>query len=151
MPPRIRTVLCQVAAAAIGISITITLGLFLDRNPVVELDPIKSSIYPNPALPGQTINITWHAIAHRNCSGIVIPRIIDSTGRIYEFTRSSTVYQDIMQPGDRTFTKTLTLPAVMAPGTARYQAVVIRWCNRVQELLWPMVDEPFPIPFEVEK
>lgn len=80
---------------------------------------------------------------------MVIPRIIDATGRIYEFSRIPTVYNDVMQPGDRTFTKTMTLPTVMAAGPATYHAVIVRWCNPVQEKVWPMVDAPNPIPFLV--
>lgn len=146
-----RNVLCHVIAASTGIAIAVFAGLLLDRKAVVELDAQASLITPSPSRMGETIYITWSATARRNCAGAVIPRVIDSTGRIFEYARAPTVYQDIMYPGERSFTKSLILPHAMAPGPARYQAVVIRWCNRVQELFWPMIDEPFPIFFEVAK
>lgn len=145
-----REILCHCAAATVGVLIAIFVGLLLDRNTVVMLDVSKSSISPNPAPSGGTIQITWSAVAKRNCAGIVIPRVIDSTGRIYEYARTPTVYQDIMRPGERSFTKTLVLPSGMTPGPARYEAIIIRWCNSVQQYFWPMIDQPFPIPMMVE-
>lgn len=146
-----RRLYCFIIGALIGAAVIAPFfQMLFDRRQVLSLDAKGSSVTPNPARQGDTVTITWQAAAYRNCSGVVIPRIIDSTGRIYEFARVPTVYQDLMRPGDRHFTKTLTLPAVMAPGPARYEAVIIRWCNVVQEYLWPMVDKPFPIPFEVK-
>lgn len=146
-----RQLVCHALGLSIGLCLTVFAALLLDRKPVVLLDAGASSVFPNPAHPGDTIAITWSANPLRNCAGSVVPRIIDSTGRIYEFARIPTVYQDLMQPGERSFTKTLTLPLVMAAGPARYQAVVTRWCNRVQEYFWPMIDTPFPILFEVAR
>lgn len=149
MPRRLK---CWIAGGIIGAAVIAPqLQMLLDRREVLTLDARASHIAPNPAKPGDTITITWRASPIRNCAGVVIPRVIDSTGRIYEFARTPTVYQDLMRPGDREFTKLLTLPTVMAPGPARYEAVVIRWCNVLQEWLWPMVDKPFPIPFVVAK
>ncbi len=142
---------CWIAGAIIGAAVVAPpLQLLFDRRAVLTLDAAASSIRPNPVKAGDTISITWRAIPHRHCAGTVIPRIIDSTGRIYEFARIPVVYHHIMNFGGQSFTKTLTLPTVMAPGPARYEAVVIRWCNILQEYLWPMVDKPFPIPFVVK-
>lgn len=143
---------CAIMGSFVGVAIIApVLVMLFDRREVVQLDAGKSYIVPSPARPGTTISITWSAIPLRNCAGTVIPRVIDSTGRIYEFARSATVYQDLMRPGARQFTKALTLPTVMPAGPARYEAVVVRWCNVLQEYLWPMIDRPFPIPFEVER
>lgn len=146
-----REFFCHAAAIWLGLCITVFGVMLLDRSIVVELDVAQSSVSPDPAIAGQTIAITWSAKARRNCDGLVIPRIIDSAGRIYEFARIPTVYQDIMRPGERSFTKSIVLPAGMTPGPARYESIVIRWCNSVQEYFWPMIDPPFPIPFDVER
>lgn len=144
-----RRLLSNLLSAAIGISLAVAIGLLLDRREPITLYSEFSSIQPNPATPGVTIAITWKAKAERQCAGSVIPRIVDSTGRIYEYTPIPTVYHDLMNYNPGTFTKTLQLPEVIAPGLARYEAVVTRWCNSMQQHFWPMVDKPFPIPFTV--
>lgn len=144
-----RKYLCHAIAAPIGILITVFFVQLLDRHPVVVLDAEKSYVSPTPASPGQTVSITWSAVEKRNCDGIAIPRVIDSSGRVFEYAYGPTVYHDLLTPGARSFTKPLTLPLGMAPGRARYEAVVQRWCNWPQRVFWPMVDSPFPIYFEV--
>lgn len=148
--PKASTVAPHVIAATLSLVLAVFLGLLFDRRTVIELDASQSFIQPNPASPGERIAITWAATAHRNCAGKVIPRLFDSTGRVYEYARIPTVYQDLLAPAKRTFTKEIVLPTVMAYGPAHYEAVVRRWCNPVQQYLWPMTDRPFPIPFVVE-
>ena len=144
-----RSVICHSLAAAISLSFAVFLGMLFDRRPVVDLDATKSFISPAPARPGERIFITWSAVAHRNCAGYTIPRVVESTGRVFEYARTPTVYQDLMAPLARSFTKELILPAIMTSGPARYEAIVIRWCNPVQQYIWPMIDRPFPIYFEI--
>lgn len=147
MKPR-RAYLCHAIAAPIGLLITVFFVQLLDRHPVVLLDPTKSYITPTQASSGQAVTITWSAIEKRNCDGVVVPRVIDNAGRVFEYAHIPTVYHDLLIPGARSFSKSLVLPLGMAPGKARYEAVVIRWCNWAQRLIWPMVDSPFPIYFE---
>lgn len=130
------------------IVLTIFFGLLLDRRTVNDLDGSRSFIQPNPVHAGDRISITWSVIARRHCDGIVYPRVIESTQRIFEYSSLPTVYQDL-SPEWRLFTKELTLPIVMADGPARYEAVIVRWCNWVQRYVWPMTDKPFPIHFIV--
>lgn len=144
-----RTTYCRAMAVALGIALAMGAGLLFDRRSVIDLDSTLSFIEPSPATPGKVVAITWHARARRICPGIVIPRFIDNSGRVYEYTRSPVVYHTLLASG-KSFTKTLVLPEVMSPGPARYEAVVIRWCNFMQEFFWPMVDRPFPIYFVVK-
>ncbi len=145
-----RWLTCQILGISTGLAVSVAAVLLLDRHPPIRLDASRSFITPSPANPGDTITITWAALADRRCGGFIIPRVIDSTGRIYEFARIPVVYHELMKPDATQFSKVLTLPTVMAKGPARYEAVVVRWCNVVQEYLWPMVDAPFPIPFIVK-
>jgi hypothetical protein len=144
-----RGYICHGLAAFIGFCVLTFLVQILDRHPVVLLDASKSYISPSPAKAGDTVWITWSAIERRNCEGIVIPRVIDRAGRVFEYAYSPTVYHDLLSPAARTFSKPFILPVGMAPGLARYEAVVRRWCNWEQKYFWPMVDEPFPIYFDV--
>lgn len=150
-PNRTRTIMCQIIAAVVGLIIAWHAVMLFDRSAVVELDSSASYITPNPANMGGAIAITWKAKSYRNCGGEVIPRIIDSTGRIFEYAKTPTVYNVLMRADPAKFTKLLTLPTIMTPGPARYEAVVIRWCNWVQKEFWPMVDKPFPILFEIPR
>jgi hypothetical protein len=145
-----RNYICQGIAAFLGFFILTFLVQILDRHPVVTLDASKSYISPNPANAGETVYITWSALEHRNCEGIAIPRVIDSAGRVFEYAYVPTVYHDLLSPNARSFSKQFTLPVGMAPGQARYEAIVRRWCNWEQKYFWPMVDEPFPIYFDVK-
>lgn len=139
----------RVVAAVLPLVLTVFFGMLLDRRTVNELDASRSFIQPNPARPGAVITITWSVIAKRQCDGIVTPRVIESTGRIFEYANIAPVYQELTAER-RLFAKQLTLPTVMASGPARYEAVVKRWCNWVQKYFWQMTDPPFPIHFVVE-
>lgn len=141
---------CNIIGVLLGLCVVAPpVTMLLDRRAVVDLDAANSFIVPNPARSGQDVSIIWRATSLRNCEGVVIPRIVDSSGRIFEYSRLPTVYRDIMRPGERSFTKIITLPTSMAPGPARYEAIVIRWCNPIQRAIWSMVDRPFPIRFNV--
>lgn len=142
--------LARLTMFMISACITYVAVLIFDRRPVLLLDASLSFITPSPAVPGKPIYITWAAKPMRSCEGVVVPRIIDSTGRIYEFSPAPTVYTELLIGEKKTFVKTLTLPTVMTSGQAKYQAIVYRWCNKLQYLFWPMIDAPFPILFDVE-
>lgn len=144
-----RNRVCHAAGAVMAVLMTWFLFQLFDRHAVVELDASKSYIVPNPAGPGGIVTIVWSAVERRNCAGRVIPRIIDSSGRLFEYAYTPTVYHVLLTPGARSFSKSFTLPTGMAAGRARYEAIVIRWCNSVQQYIWPMQDVPFPIWFDV--
>lgn len=144
-----RAAVCHVAAAAVGLCVFAFLWLLLDRGPVLILQQNDSYVLPDPAPQGHRISIVWSAIERRNCDGVVIPRVVDSSGRVFEYARQPAIYHDLMQPGKRSFTKTLRLPLGMAPGPARYEPIVLRWCNPIQQLVWPLRDPPLVIAFTV--
>jgi hypothetical protein len=149
MMSRRRNFVCHAAAVVTAFGVTYFLFQLFDRNPVVELDAAKSYITPNPAVPGGNVNIVWSAVEKRNCAGRVIPRVIDSAGRVFEYAYTPTVYHDLMRRDVRSFSKAFTLPIGMAPGRAQYAPIVTRWCNPVQQYIWPMQEAPFPIWFDV--
>lgn len=147
---KIRLIACHGIAALIGTAMTTFLVLLLDRRPPAILYPELSSVTPSPARPGETVAITWTVRPERACEGEVIPRIIDSTGRIFEYAPVRTVYQKLtMNKEPQQFSRFMQLPAVIPPGRTRYEAVVHRWCNLVQQYLWPLTDAPAPIPFMI--
>lgn len=144
-----RTLACKGIAVFVGACITIFFLQLLDRRSPVTLFPRLATILPNPAPPGSLISITWTVRAERACAGEIIPRVIDSGGIVHEYAHIPTVYHAIMDGNPGTFTKQIQLPNVIMAGPARYEAVVIRWCNQVQHWLWPIIDPPFPIHFEI--
>lgn len=147
--PTVQLTIKRVVAAVLPLVLTVFFGMLLDRRTVNELDAARSFIQPNPVRAGEVITITWSVIARRQCDGIVTPRVIESTERIFEYANIAPVYQELTAE-PRIFAKQLTLPTVMASGPARYEAVVKRWCNWVQKYFWQMTDKPFPIHFVVE-
>lgn len=149
MTLRARTFFCKAGAVFAGSCMTIFLLMLFDRRPPVIVYEGYASVVPNPAKAGDTISITWTVRAERSCAGEVIPRVIDGAGIVHEYAHIPTVYHSLMQSNPGTFTKQLPLPTVIMAGPARYEAVVIRWCNVVQQYLWPIIDPPFPIYFEI--
>lgn len=146
----IKTLLYKGSALVASALVTMFLYALLDRSPVVELDLAQSYVRPNPATAGETIWITWSATELRNCRGLAIPRVFDSNGRVYDYASRDTAYHDLLSETPRSFTRPIVLPTVMSSGTAKYEAVVIRWCNVIQKHIWPMVDAPFPLYFTVK-
>ena len=120
----------------------------LDRRPVLRIE--ATSVSPNPATAGQPITITWTAREFRMCEGEVIRWITDSRGRVYEYARIASVVKDPAAPQPRTFFRELQLAKDISPGRAVYTSRVIRWCNIVQRVLWPMTEENPAIPFIVK-
>ena len=133
----------------VGVVVAIAASMLFNRSICVSLDSSKSYIEPAAAKPGERIAIVWQANAYSQCQGMIIPRLIDSTGRIFEYDPVPAVYHDLMVDNPGTFTKFITLPTVITPGRARYDAVVFRWRNFLQKHFWPMREKPFPIWFEI--
>jgi len=120
----------------------------LDRRPVLRIESVI--VTPNPVTAGQPITITWTAREFRSCDGEVIRWITDSRGRVYEYNRISSVVKIPQGPQPRTFFRELQLAKDISPGRAAYTSRVIRWCNVVQRVLWPMTEESPAIPFVVK-
>ena len=140
-----REIACDAIAATIGIIVVFpALALVLDRRPVIDLFPV--TITPENAGPGEKIRIEWETFTRRSCSGEVQQMIIDSTNRVFYFAPEAPAYKVV---GMRQhFVKDLMVPRGSSPGQARYISRIYRWCNELQRLIWPMVEEtswPFTI------
>lgn len=139
--------------SSVIISTAITYAAFqvLDRRTVVEI--YGTWITPNPATPGHPITITWEAKALRpGCGGEVRRKIIDSTGRVFEFSVVPTVFRENTADGSGRFSREIVLPVEIAPGPASYVARVTRWCGWLQKTLWPMDENGLgsPIRFTIK-
>lgn len=139
---------CHAMAATIGLLISFFMIALLDRRPPLRIEP-GAHIDPDPVKIGGTITLTWGVTVDRNCAGEVISRLIDSTGRIYEYDRGPATYKDMTRPFPQYYTKNIALPTVMPLGKTQYDSIIARWCNPIQQYLWPMVEHTQPVWFEI--
>ena len=96
------------------------------------------SITPQPVKPGDKASILYKGRQSANCEGIVHRWIIDSKGTLIQLDDANVFRRDETAAGVFTFTKTFNVPLGLAPGTATYNANVLRWCNSWQQFLWPV-------------
>lgn len=143
-----RRLTCHAIAATLALFISFFMIALLDRRPPLRIEP-GSYISPDPVKPGGAIILTWSVTLDRNCEGEVISRLIDSTGRIYEYDRGPATYKDMTRPSPQFYTKSIVLPVVMPPGKTQYDSIITRWCNPIQEHLWPMVEHTQSVWFEI--
>lgn len=138
----------DVVAVLIGALITVPASFMLfDRRAPVE--HVSAEIIPPAVYAGDAVRLRWKIVEHRNCDGVSHRRIIDSTGKITEFETHPTVYHAATSPSPLTFEVIMNVPIGIAPGPARYDPGVFRWCNILQKTFWPIEDAPHPVPFTV--
>jgi hypothetical protein len=123
-------------AAAVGLTVSVPFVLLLDRREVLVIHEVE--IVPNPVAPGGQLTLNWTATERRNCAGVVNRRIIDSRGVVVFLNPVPTVYHDLMVATPRRFATTFSIPRSVSPGPATYVSNVLRWCNVLQETIWPM-------------
>lgn len=133
-------------SGVVGVTITLLGMLVLDRRPVVTLHDVK--IVPEYVRPGQLASIVWRATEHRNCAGEVQRTITDAANVRHVFKPEPTAYHEAMGETTRTFARSFRIPSGAAQGRAVHNAVILRWCNPIQEW-WPMVERPLSAYFNV--
>lgn len=134
-----RTIICQVVAASIGMTVVLPLIIMaFDREAVAKFTDTKIS--PSEIYPGQTVTISWRGNQYRACNGEIRRTVIDSSGRYFNYAIEPTGGGTV-RPSDARLTKEFMTPEGMTPGRAEYIAKVWRWCNWVQHWIWPMTEE----------
>ena len=119
--------------------------LLFDRSPVVTLSDLR--VTPNTVMSGGRLEIKWNIDQLRvNCEGTVTQEIIASNSQIYPFAPEPTVYHEA---GKHEYIKEMVLPAGMVPGRAIYRSNIVRWCNSLQRVFWPMQDQIHDVEFNV--
>ena len=144
---RLRSVLCHLFGAMCGLTITFTAWLVLDRRDPVILE--HGELIPNEVRNGDRAIIVWHITELRLCAGDLRRVIIDSSNKVHEFAKEATVYHDLVVKGSRTFSKNFTMPYGMAPGPANYYGIGTRWCNVLQQNIWPIFFRSPAVPFTI--
>ncbi len=121
------------------LTIPIILYLLMDRRPAVETTDFH--LEPAVVRPGQKVEAVWTVKSLRaNCRGIVHRRMIDSQRQVFAFSSTYAVLH-----GDAGTTSTYrtvwTIPMGISPGSAILQRNTERWCNPLQQWIWPMQEQ----------
>lgn len=135
---------CNFIGTALGVLVMAPLLIMLfDRREPITILPGK--IDPYYVKNGMTVVVTWPLIEHRACAGDLRRVVVDQggKGKIHEFAVEPTIYHQVLSPDARTFSKNMTMPYGMAPGPAIYYGIGTRWCNVLQQFIWPI---PFRSP-----
>jgi hypothetical protein len=109
--------------------------LLLDRSPAVET---VIHMEPDVVHPGQNAEAVWTVKTLRpHCRGRVHRAMVDSQKRVFGFESVDAVIHAPV--GDvRTFHFGWVIPLGMSPGPAILRRNTDRWCNPLQQWLWPM-------------
>jgi hypothetical protein len=134
---KIRAHICLVLAVLV---ITPPSIMLFDRREPVTI--ISGTLEPNTIRSGDPVIVTWTIKENRSCSGDLRRVVVDSVGKVHEFIIEPTIYHEVLT-SPRTFVKRFNMPYGMAPGAATYYGVGTRWCNVLQQFIWPM---PFKSP-----
>lgn len=106
-----------------------------DRSPAVET---VMHLEPDVVQPGQMVDVVWTVRTLRaHCRGRVHRAMIDSQKRVFAFESIDAVIHAPV--GDsRTFHFGWMIPLGMSDGPALLRRNTDRWCNPLQQWLWPM-------------
>lgn len=124
-----RRIWCHILAAIFSLTIVAPLVyLAADRNPVLTI--YETKIYPNPVAADENLTITWDAVVHRRCDGIIRRQMIRTDGIITDYAAAPVVFRAGTEIGRRTtYSRIFTAPR---PGIYTHVAHVERWCNPLQ-------------------
>lgn len=122
--------------------------LIIDRRPVVKI--LAEEILPNPLITGQAAHISWTAKVLRDgCDGTIARQIIDGAGKMHDYAAIPTVFKyetGVIQE----YTRTIIIPMSATPGKGKHVVHVVRWCNELQRVFWPMREAPRFTEIEIE-
>ncbi len=122
-----------------ALTIPIVLYLLLDRRPAVE----TTNFHLEPAVvtPGQKVEAVWTVRSLReNCRGIVHRRMIDSQHQVFAFSSTYAVLHGTVETTS-TYRTAWTIPMGISAGPAILQRNTERWCNPLQQWVWPMQEQ----------
>lgn len=143
-----REKLCQYVAGAVGLFVmTPALFMIMDRRDPVIME--TASIVPNDLRPGQSAKVvmTFNNV-RPGCSGEIHRKIIDRSGRIINFAQQDAAFESKVKHRVP-FEKPLIIPEGITPGPATYDPTILRWCNELQRIVWPIRSSNIPVHFNV--
>ena len=125
-----------------GVFLTLLFGIIIllgDRRPVVMA--ISVNFADKAVLAGGLARVVWVVEERRHgCAGRVYPLWVDSEGTVFDEppdavpARSDPVHR-------MTVSRWRKVPDGMAPGMATVSPKAVRWCNVLQEYIWPIEEE----------
>lgn len=105
-------------------------------------------VQPDPAHPGQLAELVYQANNTEVCDGTVHRWVVDSRGTVFELAPDTALYHSAVSKVEW-YRKPFYVPISVAPGPAFYRSHVVRYCNVVQQFIWPTVDD-YTVPFTIE-
>lgn len=137
------------AATFMSVFIAAPLIMIFDRRDPINIEAI--SLMPNRARAGDTMTMRWSATIHRaGCSGVVIRRYIGAVDKVIrETVGQPTVFRGTAGKKTEDFEIQFVVPNNLGPGPYTYEPLVKRWCNPLQQHLWPIVTHQMPVEFTV--
>ena len=129
-------------ALALGICAVM---LFYPREHVMVYNEV---IEPNPAHPGELANLVYTANNTETCDGVVYKWVVDLRGTKHVLAVDVAAYHSVESKVE-VYHKPFYVPLGAAPGPAFYKSHVVRYCNAVQEFIWPTTDD-YTVPFVIE-
>ena len=136
-------------AASIGIIVVAPLlFMLLDRGQILVYE--NQRIVPDPVARGTRAASVIDAVELRKCDGYMQRVIIDSSGHTFSFTKETTNYREVSDPPRmRTLYREFVVPRGAAAGPAVHRVHLVRWCNVVQKLIWPIRETARDVHFVI--
>ena len=119
--------------------ITVFTILLLDRRPVVMAISVN---FPDAKVQvGGIARVVWVVEERRHgCAGRIYPLWVDAEGTVFD-EPPDTVPARYDPVHRMTFSRWRKVPDGMAPGMATFSPKAVRWCNFIQEYIWPIEDD----------
>lgn len=119
--------------------LTVFAILLLDRRPVVTA--ISVNFAEKTVTAGGLARVIWVVEERRHgCAGRIYPLWVDSEGTVFD--ESPDAVPARYDPVHRmTFSRWRKVPDGITPGMATFSPKAVRWCNIIQEYIWPMEDD----------
>lgn len=140
---------CHALAATFSAVFTLTPAIMLlDRRIPIVVEAV--SLTPTQARAGDTMTMTWRAREYRKCDGRVIRRFVGGIDKVVRETiAQATVYHGDADGKPHEFEILFNIPNNLGPGPYTYEPITIRWCNVLQQYLWPIVTHVPVVGFTV--
>ena len=106
---------------------------------------------PNPARPGDEVDIEWTLeLTRSGCTGFFQRVIIDSHGGLWSFAPMQSIFVNLKPGKYRTHSfNRILLPRGIASGVAEIVTVTTYYCNPVH-YVWPLVEEQPRLKLRIE-
>lgn len=127
-----------------SLAVSFVLGLLIFATPIYflldRLPAVETVIHfePDRVFPGQHVQVVWTVkVLRSHCHGRVHRSMIDSQGHIFAFESIAAVIHGVVGTID-TYYYEWSIPVGISPGPAIFRRNTERWCNPLQQWLWPM-------------